>query len=65
MTVTELRKELEQMETEGRGHSPAVIALTTPDGEREYCETSTVRTITADPTHAPDFDKGRLLVLVE
>ena len=65
MTVTELRKELEQMETEGRGTCPVVVEVATHDGAREYCETSTVRTLAADPMHAPDFDKGRILVLVE
>ena len=65
MTVTELRKELEQMETEGRGSCPAVVQVVTQDSEREYCETSTVRILTADPVHAPDFDKGRVIVLVE
>jgi hypothetical protein len=65
MTVTELRKELEQMETEGRGAFPAVVEVVTVDGGREYCETSTVRIVTADPMRAPDFDKGRVIVLVE
>ncbi|MEP7068301.1 MAG: hypothetical protein ABI789_03630 [Usitatibacter sp.] len=65
MTVTELRKELEQMETEGRGICPVVVQVATQDGGREYCETSTVRTLAADPMHAPDFDKGSVIVLVE
>jgi hypothetical protein len=65
VTVTELRKELEQLETDGRGELPVVVEVRTGEGDQEYCETSTVRTIKADSNHAPDFALGRLLVLVE
>ena len=65
MTVTELRKELEQLETDGRGALPVVVEVRTGEGDQEYCETSVVRTIKADSNHAPDFALGRLLVLVE
>ena len=64
MTVTELRKELEQLETDGRGASPVVIEVNL-DGDPEWVETSTVRAVTADPGQAPDFGKGQILVLVE
>lgn len=65
MTVTELRKELEQLETDGRGALPVVVEVRTGESDREYCETSVVRTIKADGNHAPDFALGRLLALVE
>jgi hypothetical protein len=65
VTVTELRKELEQIETDGRGATPVVVEIRTAEGDQEYCETSVVRAIKADGNHAPDFALGRLLVLVE
>jgi hypothetical protein len=65
MTVIELRKELEQLETDGRGALPVVVEVGFEGGEYEYCEASVVRTIRADSNHAPDFALGRQLVLVE
>jgi hypothetical protein len=65
MTVTELRKELEQLETDGKGKCPVTVRVNADEGEYEYVEASTVRTLRADTNHAPDFDKDRSIVLVE
>jgi hypothetical protein len=64
MTVTELRRALEQLETEGRGARLVVIDV--PDeGETDYEEIATVRVIRADRTRAANFDAGSELVLIE
>jgi hypothetical protein len=64
MTVTELRRALEHLETEGKGKSRVVIDV--PDeGETDYEEIATVRAIRADRVRAANFEAGSELVLIE
>ena len=64
MTVTELRRALEQLESEGKGGRLVVIDV--PDeGETDYEEIAAVRTIRADRHRAANFDAGSELVLIE
>jgi hypothetical protein len=64
MTVTELRRALEHLETEGKGDRLVVIDVP-DDGETDYEEVATVRTIRADRQRAANFDLGSELVLIE
>lgn len=64
MTVTQLRRALEQLETEGKGDRLVVIDV--PDeGEPDYEEIATVRPIRADRVRAANFEVGSELVLIE
>ena len=64
MTVTELRRTLEQLEGEGKGGRLVVIDVP-DDGEPDYEEIATVRTIRADRARAANFEAGIELVLIE
>jgi len=64
MTVTELRRALEHLETEGKGDRLVVIDVP-DDGETDYEEVATVRAIRADRRRAANFDAGAELVLIE
>ena len=64
MTVTELRKALEQLEGEGKGGRLVVIDV--PDeGETDYEEIAAVRTMRADRAKAANFEVGTELVVIE
>jgi hypothetical protein len=64
MTVTELRRALEQLEGDGKGGRLVVIDV--PDeGETDYEEIATVRPIRADRAKAANFELGSELVLIE
>ena len=61
MTVTQLRRALEQLEGEGKGDRLVVIDV--PDeGTTDYEEIATVRT---DRVHAANFETGVELVVIE
>ena len=64
MTVTELRRALEQLETDGKGKR--LVVIDRPDDcETDYEEIATVRVVRADREHAASFDVGSELVVIE
>ena len=64
MTVTQLRRALEQLEGDGKGDRLVVIDVP-DDGTTDYEEIATVRTIRADRANAANFEVGSELVVIE